>query len=169
MRTTVDLPPVVHRRAKEIAQQRGLSLSAVVAEFVVRGLIQLDEPAAIGVDARSGVSRDQHRSSSQLRRGGFASGRGVTTYLLDANVRIALTLSEHEQHTRASEWAAEIERFAVCPIVESADLGHVRGHRQVTDAYLVGLAASHHDSRLARMDGALARERPRLMTLVPAS
>lgn len=54
MRTTVDLPPAVHRRAKEIAEQRGLSLSAVVAELAARGLIQLGEPAVIGVDGRSG-------------------------------------------------------------------------------------------------------------------
>ena len=54
MRTTVDLPPAVHRRAKEIAERRGLSLSAVVAELAVRGLSQLDEPVVIGTDERSG-------------------------------------------------------------------------------------------------------------------
>ena len=54
MRTTVDLPPAVHRRAQQIAERRGLSLSAVVAELTARGLIQLDEPAVIGVDERSG-------------------------------------------------------------------------------------------------------------------
>ena len=54
MRTTVDLPLATHRRAQEIARQRGLSLSAVVAELVARGLIQLDEPAVIDTDPRSG-------------------------------------------------------------------------------------------------------------------
>jgi predicted DNA-binding ribbon-helix-helix protein len=54
MRTTVDLPPAVHRRAQEIARRRGLSLSAVVAELTVRGLNQLDEPVVVGTDARSG-------------------------------------------------------------------------------------------------------------------
>jgi hypothetical protein len=54
MRTTVDLPPAVHRQAKEIAERRGLSLSAVVAELAARGLIQLGEPAVIEVDERSG-------------------------------------------------------------------------------------------------------------------
>lgn len=54
MRTTVDLPPAVHRQAKEIAERRGLSLSAVIAELTARGLIQLGEPAAISVDERSG-------------------------------------------------------------------------------------------------------------------
>lgn len=54
MRTTVDLPPAVHRRAQEIAKRRGLSLSAVIAELTIRGLGQLDEPVVIGADARSG-------------------------------------------------------------------------------------------------------------------
>lgn len=54
MRTTVDLPPAVHRRALEIAKRRGLSLSAVVAELTVRGLSQLDEPVVVGIDERSG-------------------------------------------------------------------------------------------------------------------
>lgn len=44
----------------------------------------------------------------------------MTTYLLDANVLIALTLVEHEHHDRASTWAAELGRFAVCPVVEGA-------------------------------------------------
>ena len=42
------------------------------------------------------------------------------TYLLDANVLIALTVAEHEHHERASTWAATVNRFAVCPIVEGA-------------------------------------------------
>ncbi|MEV1293268.1 antitoxin [Pseudonocardia sp. NPDC049635] len=54
MRTTVDLPPAVHRRAKEIAERRGISLSAVVAELAARGLVQFGEPAVIAVDERSG-------------------------------------------------------------------------------------------------------------------
>jgi uncharacterized protein len=44
----------------------------------------------------------------------------VTTYLLDANVLIALTVAEHEHHDRASTWAAGIEYFAVGPVVEGA-------------------------------------------------
>lgn len=44
----------------------------------------------------------------------------MTTYLLDANVLIALTVAEHEHHGRTSTWSAGIERFAVCPVVEGA-------------------------------------------------
>lgn len=54
MRTTVDLPPAVHRRAQEIARRRGLSLSSVIADLTARGLAQLDEPATIVSDPRSG-------------------------------------------------------------------------------------------------------------------
>ncbi|HEY5858440.1 MAG TPA: PIN domain-containing protein [Aldersonia sp.] len=66
-------------------------------------------------------SGDQHRAANLFwwcRRG---VGRRVRiTYLLDANVLIALTVAEHEHHERASAWAATISRFAVCPIVEGA-------------------------------------------------
>lgn len=54
MRTTVDLPPAVHRRAKDLARRRGQSLSSVVAELTVRGLAQLEEPAVVTVDAMTG-------------------------------------------------------------------------------------------------------------------
>ena len=54
MRTTVDLPPRVHRRALDLAKARGQSLSATIAELTVRGLAQLDEPLTIRVDERSG-------------------------------------------------------------------------------------------------------------------
>lgn len=39
---------------------------------------------------------------------------------MDANALIALTLTEHEHHHRAADWAAGIERIAVCPITEGA-------------------------------------------------
>jgi toxin-antitoxin system PIN domain toxin len=47
------------------------------------------------------------------------------------------------------------------------DLSRVRGHRQVTDAYLVRLAESHADSRLATFDRALAATYPVATELVP--
>lgn len=54
MRTTVDLPPAVRRRAEELAREWGISLSATVAELTIRGLGQLDEPIKIDIDERSG-------------------------------------------------------------------------------------------------------------------
>ena len=44
----------------------------------------------------------------------------MTTYLLDANVLIALTVAEHEHHETASEWLATVDEFATCPVVEGA-------------------------------------------------
>ena len=132
----------------------------------------------------------------------------MTTYLLDANVLIALTVADHEHHERASTWAAGITRFAVSPVIEGAlvrflvrvgesaaaaqqvlravhalpgcefwqdslsyaasDLGRVVGHRQVTDAYLVSLAAGHTDATLATLDEGLVQSYPERTLLVPA-
>ncbi len=55
MRTTVDLPPAVHRRAVELAKRRGVSLSAVIADLTVRGFAQVDEPVTLRTDSRSGL------------------------------------------------------------------------------------------------------------------
>lgn len=55
MRTTVDLPPAVHRRARELAEARGQSLSGTVAALVVRGLSQVDAPVELEIDERSGL------------------------------------------------------------------------------------------------------------------
>lgn len=55
MRTTVDLPPAVHRRARELAEARHQSLSAVVADLTIRGLASLDEPVEVRVDPTSGL------------------------------------------------------------------------------------------------------------------
>lgn len=131
----------------------------------------------------------------------------MTTYLLDANVLIALVVVEHEHHERVSTWAAGIDRFALCPVVEGAlvryvvrlgeapstatallgaihamsaceiwfdslsyadaDLRHVRGHRQVTDAYLASLTATRPQSVLATLDIGLTRDLPDRTFLVP--
>lgn len=55
MRTTVDLPAAVHRRARELAAQRGESLSAVLADLTVRGLAQLGAPVTLETDPHSGM------------------------------------------------------------------------------------------------------------------
>ncbi len=132
----------------------------------------------------------------------------MTTYLLDADVLIALTVAEHEHHARASSWAAGVDRVAVCPVVEGAlvrflvrvgesasaatqvlraihampgcefwpdglsyvdaDLRLVRGHRQVTDAYLVSLVGRRRDAKLATLDEGLRQEQPEMTLLLPA-
>lgn len=132
----------------------------------------------------------------------------MTTYLLDANVLIALTVADHEHHGRTSAWAAGMTSFALCPVVEGAlvrflvrvgegaavaqqvlravhelqgcefwpdslsyaasNLGRVRGHRQVTDAYLVSLATSGADATLATLDEGLVQSHPERTFLIPA-
>lgn len=129
----------------------------------------------------------------------------MTTYLLDANVAIALTIAEHEHHDRASDWLVGVTAFAVCPVVEGAlvrfvmrlgesgataralaeglsahprgqfwpddvsyadiNLADLHGHRQVTDAYLAGLAETH-GGRVATLDSALATLRPDIVELL---
>lgn len=55
MRTTVDLPPSVHRRARALATARGQPRSAVLADLTARGLGRLDEPIVLRTDERSGL------------------------------------------------------------------------------------------------------------------
>jgi predicted transcriptional regulator len=54
MRTTVDLPPAVHRRAQELARERHQSLSKVLADLTVRGLASLGESLELAIDPTSG-------------------------------------------------------------------------------------------------------------------
>lgn len=63
----------------------------------------------------------------------------------------------------------ETRRFDFWPdsvSVKDIPLDHVRGHRQVTDAYLVALAASR-GAQLATLDAALAREHVGTTLLIP--
>jgi toxin-antitoxin system PIN domain toxin len=41
-------------------------------------------------------------------------------YLLDANALIALVVADHEHHETLAQWAARLDAFALCPIVEGA-------------------------------------------------
>ena len=118
------------------------------------------------------------------------------TVLLDANVLIALSVTDHVHHDVVEEWfTRRSEPVATCPITQGAlvrfllrsgatareavevvrglsaddehefwldDVGYDRidmrgvvGHRQVTDAYLAGLARAR-GGRLATLDRALA-------------
>lgn len=130
------------------------------------------------------------------------------TSLLDADMVIALTISEHYHHDRVSRWLSGLDvRIALCPVVEgslvrflvrvgdsahgaaevlrlmhddprcefwpdsvsyaSADLGDVRGHRQVSDAYLGALATSRPDSVLATLDRGVVQAGPTSTFFVP--
>ncbi|HLR95869.1 MAG TPA: PIN domain-containing protein [Jiangellaceae bacterium] len=41
-------------------------------------------------------------------------------FLLDANALIALTVTDHEHHERAAQWAGTDQHFALCPTSEGA-------------------------------------------------
>jgi toxin-antitoxin system PIN domain toxin len=71
----------------------------------------------------------------------------------------AATLSSMYASPRCEFWADSISYTAV-------NLGHVVGHRQVTDAYLASLAASH-TAKLATFDLALASTLPDEVDLIP--
>ena len=128
------------------------------------------------------------------------------TYLLDADVLIAVAIQNHVHHERAIDWLAGAGQVAICPIVEGAlvrfllrtgesgstarevvrrlrsapacefwtdgisygdvALERVTGHRQVTVAYLVGLAL-HRSAVLATFDSALVNSYEHGATLVP--
>ena len=131
----------------------------------------------------------------------------MTTYLLDANVLIALIDQGHVHAARTSAWMAGVESLAVCPVVQGAlvrylvrngessatiasalrviaarrgyqfwpdavdyvdlDLTGIRGHRQVTGAYLAALAGSRSVAKLATLDEGLASAHPGTAILVP--
>lgn len=131
----------------------------------------------------------------------------MTATLLDANVLIAMVVTDHVHHTDAERWFHQFDdRFATSPIVQGSlvrllvrsgepvsaaiellesataderhefwpdtvgytdvDLSMVIGHRQVTDAYLAGLAR-HRSGRLATFDGGLAASHPDVVDLLP--
>lgn len=69
------------------------------------------------------------------------------------------TLSSFYGSPRCAFWPDSISYAA-------ADLGHVSGPRQVTDAYLAALAASH-GHRLATFDQGLAGVLPHATELIP--
>jgi len=131
---------------------------------------------------------------------------GATVDLLDANLLIALAVTDHMHHGVAEQWARGRTNLATCPITQGSlvrfmvrdgasgpeavgflaalleagryrfwaddlgydrvDLGAVLGHRQVTAAYLAGLARAHR-GRLATMDRGLVAVHPDVADLVP--
>ncbi len=72
---------------------------------------------------------------------------------------VSQLLASLRNATKAEFWPDSISYTEVA-------LGHVTGHRQVTDAYLASLAASH-GARLATFDEALAATLPEHVTLIP--
>ena len=55
MRTTVDLPPVLHDRLRELARERGQTVSTVLSEVASYGLSRLGSGSVIRTDPRTGL------------------------------------------------------------------------------------------------------------------
>lgn len=69
----------------------------------------------------------------------------MTTFLLDANVLIAVSLAEHEHYARASAWFATQPRVAICPSVEGALLRFlIRLGERPSAAHQVLVALANH-------------------------
>lgn len=82
-------------------------------------------------------------------------------------VRVGETAAAAQQVLRALRAEPRCEFWADDLSFTDADIGHVRGHRQVTDGYLAALTATHDDALLATLDEGLTRVRPTLTLLVP--
>lgn len=70
-------------------------------------------------------------------------------YLLDANVLIALAISEHEHHDQADAWFAGVDSVALCPVVEGALVRYLLrvGERSETAASLLERFGAHPKCR----------------------
>jgi len=83
-------------------------------------------------------------------------------------VRVGENVGTARQIVRALQANPRCELWPDSVSYADADLDFVRGHRQVTDAYLVALVAARDGCLLATFDAGLARDRPDLTLLVPA-
>lgn len=55
MRTTVDLPPALHRRVRALAASRRTSVSATIAELTRQAIDQLEPDDEVVIDDESGL------------------------------------------------------------------------------------------------------------------
>jgi toxin-antitoxin system PIN domain toxin len=81
-------------------------------------------------------------------------------------VRVGETAATASQLLVALRHSPKVDFWPDSISYTEAALEHVTGHRQVTDAYLASLAASHQ-TRLATLDEALAAELGKTVDLIP--
>jgi toxin-antitoxin system PIN domain toxin len=80
--------------------------------------------------------------------------------LIRFTLRLGVSVSEARQSLRLVHERDGFQFWPDSLSFADASLAHVGGHRQVTDAYLVSLARSRTDCKLATLDTALAGTRP---------
>lgn len=87
-----------------------------------------------------------------------------------ALVRFLVRVGEHPRSAvevlTALRSSPRVEHWPETLSYADVDLGHLTGHRQVTDAYLAALARAH-DGRLATFDTGLAAALPDRVDLIP--
>lgn len=122
-------------------------------------MCSLPSPAAntSTTNARPGASGIQH----------FALCPIVEGALIRFTIRLGATATEALQSLRLVRERTGYEFWPDSLSYIDTRLDHVHGHRQVTDAYLISLAASRPASRLATLDEGLAQTWPDVALLVP--
>jgi toxin-antitoxin system PIN domain toxin len=83
-------------------------------------------------------------------------------------VRVGENVGTARQVVRALQANPRCEFWPDSVSYADAHLDHVRGHRQVTDAYLAALVAARDGCLLATLDAGLVSDRPERTLLVPA-
>ena len=71
MRTTVTLPPAVHRRVRQLAEARGQSFSRTVAELTAEALARWEE------EEDSSFDRDERTGAPMVRLGRVTTSADV--------------------------------------------------------------------------------------------
>jgi predicted nucleic acid-binding protein len=93
-------------------------------------------------------------------------GRALVRFLVSIGARAAAVA---QQLLRAVHALPGCEFWPASLSYVATDLGHVREHPQVTDAYVVSVAAGRADSALATLDEGLAKSSADWTLLVPAT
>lgn len=130
-----------------------------------RGTCLLDGNVLVALVVSEHVHHDAARAWFR-RAGRFATSPTVQGTLLRLLVRQGTSSSDAREalkvltgHARHEQWLDDITYLEV-------DLSHVLGHRQVTDAYLAGLARAHR-GRVATLDHGFAVTASDVAELVP--
>jgi|GEM_PF-3382376 len=55
MRTTVDIPSMLHERIKAYAQMQGQSFAATATDAMMRGMATIDTPSSARVNPKTGL------------------------------------------------------------------------------------------------------------------
>lgn len=126
----------------------------------------LDANVLIALTAREHVHHERvSRWASGVRS--FAVCPVVEGALVRFAVRLGVSAGEVQRSLHLVRDRPGYEFWPETLSYRDADLRGVRGHRQVTDAYLASLVAGRPGSLLATLDQALAQARPKATFLVP--